>query len=236
MSSQLAVGPLGAAFLGELGAEVIKVEVPDGDLIRTLLPHMNGVATYYTSVNVNKKNIALDLKNPRDLEIARGLAERSDVFRRELPAGRDGAPRPRLRGRARAQSGHRLLLLLRVRLARPSQARGQRRRLRARLHGVRQLHRTGGRAGGALPQQRPRRSHLRGGRHADRAGGALRARALRHRAVRRNLDDAGGGRLPDHPHRGALRGRATRPAGQRDDEPRPSPGVSAARTATSPSA
>ena len=78
--SQLAVGPLGAAFLGELGAEVIKVEVPDGDLIRTLLPHMNGVATYYTSVNVNKKNIALDLKNPRDLEIARGLAERSDVF------------------------------------------------------------------------------------------------------------------------------------------------------------
>ena len=77
--AQLAVGPLGAAFLGQLGAEVIKVEVPDGDLIRNLLPHMNGVGTYYASVNVNKKNIALNLKEPRDLEIAFRLAERCDV-------------------------------------------------------------------------------------------------------------------------------------------------------------
>ena len=78
--AQLAVGPLGAAFLGQLGAEVIKVEVPDGDLIRGLLPHMNGVGTYYASVNVNKKNIALNLKEPRDLEVAFRLAERCDVF------------------------------------------------------------------------------------------------------------------------------------------------------------
>ena len=77
---QLAVGPWGASLLGQLGAEVIKIEVPDGDPIRNLLPHMEGVGTYYTSVNVSKKNIALDLKNPRHLEIALKIAERSDAF------------------------------------------------------------------------------------------------------------------------------------------------------------
>jgi len=77
---QLAVGPWATALLGQLGAEVIKVEEPKGDPIRTLQPYMNGVGTYYTAVNLNKKNIALDLKDPAGLQVARDLAERSDVF------------------------------------------------------------------------------------------------------------------------------------------------------------
>jgi len=78
--SQLGVGPFAGTLLGQLGAEVIKIEEPKGDPIKNLLPWMNGVATYYTAVNLNKKDIALDLKNPEDLKIALQLAERTDVF------------------------------------------------------------------------------------------------------------------------------------------------------------
>ena len=77
---QLAVGPYGASLLGQLGAQVIKIEEPNGDPIRNLLPEQQGVGTYYTSVNQNKLNIALNLKNPDDLAIAVALAERADVI------------------------------------------------------------------------------------------------------------------------------------------------------------
>ena len=77
---QLAVGPYGASLLGQLGAQVIKIEEPKGDPIRNLLPEQNGVGTYYTSVNQNKINIALNLKEPADLAIALGLAERADII------------------------------------------------------------------------------------------------------------------------------------------------------------
>ena len=76
---QLAVGPYGASLLGQLGAQVIKIEEPKGDPIRNLLPEQNGVGTYYTSVNQNKINIALNLKEPADLAIALALAERADI-------------------------------------------------------------------------------------------------------------------------------------------------------------
>ena len=78
--AQLAVGPWAGTLLGQLGAQVIKIEDPRGDPIRNLLPKMNGVGTYYTSVNLNKKNIALNLKDPEELQIALKLAERADIF------------------------------------------------------------------------------------------------------------------------------------------------------------
>ena len=77
---QLAVGPWGASLLGQLGADVIKIEDPRGDPIRNLLPEMGGVGTYYTAVNQNKRNIALNLKDPDHLAVALALAERADVF------------------------------------------------------------------------------------------------------------------------------------------------------------
>ena len=131
---QLAVGPWGASLLGQLGAEVIKIEVPDGDPIRNLLPHMEGVGTYYTSVNVSKKNIALDLKNPRHLEIALKIAERSDAFVENFRPG----------VMERLGLGYEALSALNPDIvycsasgyggARPAQARGERGRLRPRLH------------------------------------------------------------------------------------------------------
>jgi crotonobetainyl-CoA:carnitine CoA-transferase CaiB-like acyl-CoA transferase len=77
---QLAVGPLAAAWLGQLGADVIKVEAPQGDPIRRLGPELNGVATYYSAVNTNKRSIVLDLKDPADHEVALRLAQDADIF------------------------------------------------------------------------------------------------------------------------------------------------------------
>jgi crotonobetainyl-CoA:carnitine CoA-transferase CaiB-like acyl-CoA transferase len=77
---QLAVGPLVGAWLGMLGADVIKVESPYGDPIRKLPPMLNGVSTYYSAVNLNKRSIVLDLKEAADLAVVRDLVSRSDVF------------------------------------------------------------------------------------------------------------------------------------------------------------
>lgn len=78
--SGLGVGPVTGLFLAELGAEVIKVEPPHGDLGLTVLPRQRGTSVVYISANLCKRGIVLNLKEPRDLERAYRLAERSDVF------------------------------------------------------------------------------------------------------------------------------------------------------------
>jgi crotonobetainyl-CoA:carnitine CoA-transferase CaiB-like acyl-CoA transferase len=69
-------------ILGDLGADVIKVERPVvGDDTRSWGPPWSpaGVASYYLGANRNKRSIALDLKDPDDVATARALALRSDV-------------------------------------------------------------------------------------------------------------------------------------------------------------
>jgi crotonobetainyl-CoA:carnitine CoA-transferase CaiB-like acyl-CoA transferase len=67
--------------LGDLGADVIKVESPEGDDTRRWQPPADaqGRAAYHHAANRNKRSIALDLKDATDLELARGLCERADV-------------------------------------------------------------------------------------------------------------------------------------------------------------
>lgn len=69
-------------LLGDLGADVIKVEQPGtGDDTRQWgPPHAGGEAAYYLSINRNKRSLALDLKQPANRETIRRLAARSDVF------------------------------------------------------------------------------------------------------------------------------------------------------------
>lgn len=68
-------------LLADLGATVVKVEGPKGDDTRTWMPpEHDGVATYYTSVNRNKRSIVLDLKNSVDIELAKALVQRSDIM------------------------------------------------------------------------------------------------------------------------------------------------------------
>ncbi|MUL43764.1 CoA transferase [Streptomonospora sp. PA3] len=78
--SRILAGPYATMLLADLGAEVVKVEAPAGDDTRTWSPPTRGdQATYFLSVNRNKRSIALDLADPADLETARELARRADV-------------------------------------------------------------------------------------------------------------------------------------------------------------
>ena len=80
--SRVLAGPLASMFLGDLGATVVKVERPGtGDDTRSWGPPYVGTATtYYTSVNRNKRSVALDLADPRDRLLASRLASRADVL------------------------------------------------------------------------------------------------------------------------------------------------------------
>jgi crotonobetainyl-CoA:carnitine CoA-transferase CaiB-like acyl-CoA transferase len=79
--SRILAGPYATMLLGDLGAEVVKVEGPSGDDTRSWVPPVrDGVSTYYLGVNRNKRSIALDLKDPDDLSVAQALAARADVL------------------------------------------------------------------------------------------------------------------------------------------------------------
>jgi crotonobetainyl-CoA:carnitine CoA-transferase CaiB-like acyl-CoA transferase len=80
--SRVLAGPYAAMLLGDLGADVIKVERPDtGDDTRAWgPPWRDGEATYYLGLNRNKRSVALDLGDPADRELARELAMRSDIL------------------------------------------------------------------------------------------------------------------------------------------------------------
>src|SRR3954471_9417352 len=69
-------------LLGDLGADVIKVERPDGgdDTRAWGPPWRDGVATYYLALNRNKRSVTLDLADPDDRALARRLGERADVL------------------------------------------------------------------------------------------------------------------------------------------------------------
>ena len=72
-------GPFCGALLADMGADVIKVESPEGDLMRAWPPMVEGYSQYFASVNRNKRSVALDLKDPLGLEAARALALSVDV-------------------------------------------------------------------------------------------------------------------------------------------------------------
>lgn len=76
-------GPYCTQILGDLGAEVIKIERPDvGDQTRRMPPHFIGekkMSAYFLSLNRNKKSLTLDLKSPEGKEIFYGLTKKADV-------------------------------------------------------------------------------------------------------------------------------------------------------------
>ena len=80
--SRVLAGPIATMILGDLGADIIKIERPGaGDDTRAWGPPWSpdGVSSYYLGVNRNKRSVALDLKDPADIATARALALRSDV-------------------------------------------------------------------------------------------------------------------------------------------------------------
>ncbi len=78
--STMLSGPFGAQMLGDLGAEVIKVETPDGDGTRIYQPHFSkGTSMYYMAYNRNKKSVVIDLKTPEGKELFYDLVREVDV-------------------------------------------------------------------------------------------------------------------------------------------------------------
>lgn len=80
-------GPYCAMLLGDLGADVIKIERPGvGDQSRGWgPPFVAGESAYYLSVNRNKRSLELDIKSPDDLEVLHRLLASSDVFVNNIP-------------------------------------------------------------------------------------------------------------------------------------------------------
>jgi len=78
--SKVLAGPLCGQYLGELGAQVIKVEPVDkGDDTRAWLPQDGGQSATFLAVNHNKRSLAVDLKTPAGRAVVHRLAEQSDV-------------------------------------------------------------------------------------------------------------------------------------------------------------
>ena len=87
--SRVLAGPFATMLLGDLGADVVKVEHPEGgDETRAWgPPWRDGHSTYYLAVNRNKRSVALDLKSDAGREAARALAGRADVLVENFKAG-----------------------------------------------------------------------------------------------------------------------------------------------------
>jgi len=73
-------GPYCTRMLADLGAEVIKIEPPEGDLIRIQPPIRKGKSAYFASLNCGKKSVAVDFRQPEALDLIRELAARCNVL------------------------------------------------------------------------------------------------------------------------------------------------------------
>jgi len=78
--SRVLAGPYCTMLLSDLGAEIIKVEIPDtGDDSRQFGPFRNGRSLYFMSINRGKKSISLNLKTPKGKEMLMELVKKADV-------------------------------------------------------------------------------------------------------------------------------------------------------------
>src|SRR5512135_1188916 len=78
--SHMLAGPFGSMMLGDLGAEIIKIEPREGDPMRQMGPHFfAGESAYYISANRSKKSLTLDLTNERGHALFLDLVRISDI-------------------------------------------------------------------------------------------------------------------------------------------------------------
>jgi len=93
-------GPHCARLLADLGADVIKIEAPEGDMMRSRLPLRSGASTSYGQLNTGKKSLVLDLKRPEAVEVVHRLVKTADVVVENFRPGvmaRFGLDYPKLR-------------------------------------------------------------------------------------------------------------------------------------------
>jgi len=86
--TRVLAGPFCAMLLGDMGADVIKIEEPEhGDDARGWGPFVSGWSSYFLGVNRSKRSLALDLKTPEGADVLRRLLESADVFIENLKPG-----------------------------------------------------------------------------------------------------------------------------------------------------
>jgi len=84
---QYTTAPLAARQLSSLGAEVIKIEPPDGEGSRAWPPHQSGTGYFFALSNSGKRSLKIDLRDPADKELFCELLERSDVLLENMKPG-----------------------------------------------------------------------------------------------------------------------------------------------------
>lgn len=78
--TRVLAGPFSTMMLADMGAEIIKIEIPKkGDDSRQFGPFVNGESSYFMNLNRNKKGVTLNLKNPKGKEIFLDLVKESDI-------------------------------------------------------------------------------------------------------------------------------------------------------------
>ena len=77
--TRVLAGPHAGRMLCDLGADVIKVEPPEGDITRTTWPRVNSISSYFAQQNTGKRCVSLDLDHEQGRELLRRLADQCDV-------------------------------------------------------------------------------------------------------------------------------------------------------------
>ncbi len=78
--SIMLAGPYCARLLADVGAEVIKIEPPEGDEMRLRAPVRDGHSAYFGQLNAGKRSIALDLKSPDAIKLVHRMVENTDIL------------------------------------------------------------------------------------------------------------------------------------------------------------
>lgn len=77
--SRVLAGPFAGRMLSDLGADVVKLEPPEGDVTRHWGVKRGDISGYYHQQNAGKRNIAVDLRHPKGVEIVKSLVKQVDV-------------------------------------------------------------------------------------------------------------------------------------------------------------
>ncbi len=77
--ARVMAGPYGTRLLCDLGADVVKLEPPEGDITRSWGENRHGLSGFYTQQNAGKRNVCIDLRSKEGPELVRRLADCADV-------------------------------------------------------------------------------------------------------------------------------------------------------------